>query len=77
VNGIRYTPADTTGHLATPVPGSYTVEEDGGPANLLADADYPVIAICNVCRGRIKLDHKLQMEWRHAPQPAASAKGAS
>ena len=67
MNGIRYTPADTTGHVATPAAGSLTKENGGGPARLLYDEGYPVIAACKVCDGRIKLDYKLQMDWRHAP----------
>jgi hypothetical protein len=66
VSGFRYTLADTTGHVATPVSGSYTMERGGAPARLLYAEDYPVIAVC-------KLDHKLQMEWRHVPAPAAGS----
>ena len=73
MSGFRYTPADTTGHMATPVPGSYTMERGGAPARLLYAEDYPVIAVCKICGGRIKLDHKLQMEWRHVPAPAAGS----
>jgi hypothetical protein len=53
--------------VATPAAGSFTKENGGGPARLLYDEDYPVIAACKVCDGRIKLDYKLQMDWRHAP----------
>lgn len=77
MNGVRYTPADTTGHLATPVPGSYTAEDDGGPASLLRAEDYPVIAVCKICEGRIRLDHKMQMDWRHAPEPVSPVRSPS
>ena len=55
-----------TGHTATPKGGSYVREADGEPASLTNAADYPVIAECKVCRGRIRLRMLIQMEWEHA-----------
>jgi hypothetical protein len=43
------------------------MERGGAPARLLYAEDCLVIAVCKVCGGRIKLDHELQWEWRHAP----------
>jgi len=71
VTYISYILADATGHIATPEPASYTMENGGAPARLLYAEDYPVIAVCKVCGGTIKLDHKTQMEWRHVPIKAA------
>ena len=36
-------------------------------ADLLAAADYPIVAVCSNCGGAISLDRKLQMEWQHLP----------
>jgi hypothetical protein len=47
-------------------------EKGGGPASPLLDADYPVVAACKICGGRIKLDHIMQMDWRHAPAGGAA-----
>jgi hypothetical protein len=42
-------------------------ESDGEAASLLDEADYPVIAECKFCGGRIRLGNLMQWEWRHAP----------
>lgn len=71
---IAYTPADTAGHLATPVSRTYTVEDGGAPPRLLYPQDYPVLAECTICHAKIRLDFMSQMEWRHVPVvPAAPA----
>jgi hypothetical protein len=66
MSGFCFTPAEPSGHTATPRKGSYVTEE-GSPASPLAGTDYPVIAACKICGGQIRLEHMLQMEWRHAP----------
>jgi hypothetical protein len=71
VTHISYIVADATGHIAIPEPVSYTMENGGAPARLLYAEDYPIIAVCKVCGGTIKLDHKLQIEWHHVPAKAA------
>jgi hypothetical protein len=70
MSGFSFTPAESFGHVATPQTGTY-VTEKGAPASPLRDEDYPVIAACKLCGGRIRLEHKMQMEWRHAPAVAA------
>jgi hypothetical protein len=57
----------TGDHQADPVKDSWYEEESQHPANLLAVASYPVIAVCKRCHGRIRLDEKVQMEWVHVP----------
>jgi hypothetical protein len=64
---LSFIPAGTAGHAAEPAAGSCVRENGGGRANLLENADYPVIAHCRICHGRIKLDYLLQAEWRHEP----------
>lgn len=54
-------------HSADPVKDSWYSEQTQHPANLLADFDYPIIAVCATCGGRIRLARKLQMEWAHVP----------
>jgi hypothetical protein len=73
---ITFVPTDGAGHIVTPQQGSYVRESDGAPADLLADADYPVTAVCARCDGPIRLAFKLQMEWWHMPAVAAAASGA-
>ena len=55
------------GHQAMPVEGSWYSERSQHPANLKAEFDYPVIAVCQRCGGRIRLAQLLQMEWTHVP----------
>ncbi len=69
---MRYTPADRTGHVPMPRTGTYTRVNGGGRASLLAEADYPVTAECKICEGKIRLDHLLQMDWRHVPAGSTS-----
>lgn len=72
--GFAYVTGDT-GHTAIPVDGSYAREADGKPASLVNGADYPVVAVCKICHGRIRLGHLMMWEWRHAPAPAARPAG--
>jgi hypothetical protein len=59
-------------HIPKAPPGSHEAlpardtwhAEDGGPADLLT-GPYPVIAECSACGGRIRLEYRLQAEWRH------------
>lgn len=55
-------------HQAVPVKDSWYSERTQHPANLLAEFAYPVIAVCQVCHGRIRLAERAQMEWAHVPQ---------
>lgn len=71
MSGFHFIPMDSTGHLATPLTGTYIRENGGATANPLRGEDYPVIAACKVCGGRIRLGQKMQMEWRHTPAVAA------
>lgn len=64
---ISFLPVSGAGHTATPAAQSYTVEGSGAPARLTHAGDYPVVAICKICRGRIRLGHMMQLEWQHAP----------
>lgn len=70
MNGFSYVKGNTE-HTAVPLGGSYVTEEHGTPASLLRDADYPVVAECKICHGRIRLGQVMQMEWRHAAAAAA------
>ena len=56
---------DSRGHIARPMADTYIMEEDAKPASLLCDADFPVVAECTVCHGRMRPDAVLQMEWYH------------
>ena len=67
-----FTQLDTAGHVALPKSGTST-KENGEPASLLNKADYPVTAECKICGGRIRLDHLVQMEWRHVPAEVAAS----
>jgi hypothetical protein len=60
-------PGHPGGHQALPVRGSYRSERTGQPAVLTDDGAYPVTAECKTCHGRIRLDHLIQTDWRHAP----------
>jgi hypothetical protein len=77
VSGIRYTPADRTGHTAWPEGGTYVRENDGEHVGLLNGADYPIAAECKICHGLIRLDHLMQLEWRHVPVSAAEPAGGA
>lgn len=72
MNGTRYPPADTTGHLANPVQGTWVTKEDKPVTVPLGNEGFPVSARCKRCGGKIRLDHPRQMEWRHAPVKAAA-----
>jgi hypothetical protein len=68
------TNSNPAGYLATrnphnPVPegGTYKRERDGQVARLANESDYPVVAECKICRGRIRLGSYLQWDWYHAP----------
>jgi hypothetical protein len=73
MSGFSFTPAEPFGHVASPLTGSYVTEIGGVIADPLRGEDYPVAAACKVCGGRIRLGHKMQMEWRHAPAEAAGS----
>ena len=75
-SGITNIPANSVGHTAWPKKSTYVREKDGEPVGLLNKADYPIVAECKICGGRIRLDHLMQMDWRHAPAPAAPAQTA-
>lgn len=62
---------DSTGHAASPRTGTCVRADGSGPADPLNAADYPVVAACKVCGGTVRLEDLRQMEWRHAPAPAA------
>lgn len=65
--GFTYIPKATGGHTATPIHDSWYNEKTQHPANLRNDFDYPVIAVCKTCHGRIRLAVLQQMEWVHVP----------
>jgi hypothetical protein len=71
VNGFHSAPGAVPhvldAHQAMPVDGSWYEERSQHPANLRAEASYPVIAVCKRCSGRIRLAQLLQMEWTHVP----------
>ena len=73
-SGFSYVRGNT-GHSATPLAGSYVTEKTGEPATLVRYSDYPVIAACRVCHGRIRLGQLTQADWQHAPLHAAAAGG--
>jgi hypothetical protein len=73
-SGFSYVRGNT-GHTANPLTGSYVTEKTGEPASPLRDSDYPVIAECKICHGRIRLGQRTQTDWQHAPLQAAPAKG--
>jgi hypothetical protein len=66
VNGFSYLKGNTE-HVPIPLADSYVTERGGQPANLLRDGDYPVVAECKICHGRIRLGQVMQWDWRHAP----------
>lgn len=68
MSGFHAFPKTPGTHQADPVKGSWYSERTQHPANLLADFDYPVIAVCGTCQGRIRLRVKMQMEWEHVPE---------
>ena len=74
MSGFSYMQADA-GHAPVPLKGSYVRESDGQPASLLNEVDYPVIAECKFCEGRIRLGHLVRREWQHAPAVTAAAGG--
>lgn len=67
MTAMSYIPADAAGHVAWPKPRTYVREKDGQHVSLLNATDYPIVAECKICDGKIGLDHLMQMEWRHAP----------
>jgi hypothetical protein len=66
-------PHVASGHRAVPAGDSWREEKTGRPADLRSAESYPVTAECEACRGRIRLDVLLQMEWRHVPAREAHA----
>jgi hypothetical protein len=74
MSGFSFIPMDSGGHVATPRKDSWVTERGGISADLLRSEDYLIVAACATCGRRIRLNHKLQMEWRHAPDaPAGGA----
>ena len=72
--GFTMSSADDAGHIGWPKPGTYVREKDGEHVNLLNATDYPIVAVCKMCGGKIRLAHLMQMDWRHVPvAPATSA----
>lgn len=63
--GFYIPKAPDGGHIATPVRDSWYNERTQHPANLKNDFDYPIIAVCQTCNGRIRLAVLQQMEWVH------------
>jgi hypothetical protein len=63
VTGFSYVPRTLDDHEGTPVKGTWHTE-DGQPADLLRSA-YPITATCANCDGQIRLEYRLQHEWRH------------
>jgi hypothetical protein len=76
VIGFSYV-AGNTGHAAIPLGGSYVTKKGDLSASLMRDSDYPIVAECKVCHGRIRLGQVLQMEWQHAPVTAVTSGDAS
>lgn len=70
MSSVTFIPHEPSGHLAVPAKDTW-VTERGAPASLLT-GPYPVTARCQVCGGPIRLETRLQMEWRHAPAGAPS-----
>jgi hypothetical protein len=60
-------PKVTEEHQALPVKDSWYCERTQHPARLRCEFDYPVIAVCKTCNGRIRLAERAQMEWTHVP----------
>ncbi len=54
-------------HWPVPEGGTYVRESDGQTARLTNESDYPVVARCKICQGRIRLGHYMSWEWSHAP----------
>lgn len=54
-------------HEARPARDSWRTEHGALRTDILRASDYPVIATCSGCGGRIRLAHVLQAEWRHVP----------
>ena len=59
-------------HWPVPEGGTYVRESDGQTARLANESDYPVAATCKICRGRIRLAHFMQWDWKHAPLEVAA-----
>jgi hypothetical protein len=70
MTGFHFIPKDYGGHEGTPVKDTWRTE-DGEPADLMRSA-YPIMATCLTCGGRIRLEYRLQHEWRHVPAGAAA-----
>lgn len=56
-----------TGHRIEPVKDSWYTEGKSLPANILNAYDYPIIAVCAICGGRIRAQNKLA-DWEHVGQ---------
>ena len=63
-------------HWPVPEGGTYKRERDGQVASLANESHYPVVADCKICRGRIRLAHYMQWDWKHEPlEPVADPPG--
>jgi len=67
VSGFTYVPDDPAGHTATPSHGTWARERSAAPPDPASDDSYPLTAACARCGQPIRLDYRLQMEWRHTP----------
>lgn len=66
MTSLSFVPVDGSGHVATPEAGTFK-KADGSPADLMYAQSYPVTADCKACGRPCRLEHKLQLEWRHVP----------
>jgi hypothetical protein len=64
MSGFYLSPMDMPGHVATPMTGAYA-KENSESADLMNETACPVMAVRRKCVGTIRLDHQMQMEWRH------------
>jgi hypothetical protein len=52
-------------HDITPAPETIMREAGGEHGNLLAVFDYPMLAVCLVCRQPVRIERKFLCEWEH------------
>ncbi len=58
--------------MANPLQGTWVTKEDKPVTPPLGNEDFPVTAECKGCGGKIRLDHPMQLDWRHVPVKAAA-----
>jgi hypothetical protein len=61
---LSFISRDASDHVGMPLKDTW-VTEPGARADLLRGEDYPITAECQICTNPIRLERKLQMEWRH------------